>query len=100
MAEHRIYSMSFAKLYPAYVQKAERKQRTRAEVDELTRWLTGYDQAGLEAELASDIDVRGFFDQSPAFNANPATPSETPIVSLEPFRSSQPVALTVTSAWK
>ena len=72
MAEHRIYATSFAKLYPMYVQKAERKQRTRAEVDEVTRWLTGYDQAGLEAQLASDVDVRGFFDQAPEFHPNAA----------------------------
>jgi hypothetical protein len=70
MAEHRIYATSFAKIYPMYVQKAERKQRTRAELDAVIRWLTGYDQAGLDAQLARDVDVRGFFDQAPAFNAN------------------------------
>ena len=48
MAGHRIFTTSFASVYPLYVQKAERKGRTKAEVDEVIHWLTGYDQAGLE----------------------------------------------------
>ena len=48
MAEHRIFTTAFSKVYPLYVQKAERKNRTRDEVDQIIRWLTGYDQAGLE----------------------------------------------------
>lgn len=72
MAEHRIYSTSFARIYPMYVQKAERKQRTKDEVDAVIRWLTGYDRAGLDAQLAADVDLRGFFDQAPAFHPNAA----------------------------
>jgi len=48
MDQHRIFSTPFAKIYPLYVQKAERKQRTKEEVDQVSLWLTGYDQAGLE----------------------------------------------------
>jgi hypothetical protein len=68
MAEHRIYRTSFASVYPHYVAKAERKGRTRAEVDEIIRWLTGYSQAELEAALADDRDFERFFDQAPRLN--------------------------------
>ena len=51
MSKPKIYTMTFAKVYPLYVAKAERKDRTKAEVDEIIRWLTGYDQLGLEARL-------------------------------------------------
>lgn len=65
---HRIFTTSFARIHPAYVAKAERKGRTAAEVDEIIRWLTGYDQAGLRAALADEVDVQTFFDNAPAFN--------------------------------
>ena len=65
---HRIFSTSVASVYPHYVAKAERKGRTRAEVDEILRWLTGYDQSGLESCLADDTDVRAVFDRAPALN--------------------------------
>jgi len=65
---HRIFTTSVASVYPHYVAKAERKGRTRAEVDEIIRWLTGYDQSGLESCLANDTDFRAFFDQAPALN--------------------------------
>jgi hypothetical protein len=65
---HRIFTTSVASVYPHYVAKAERKGRTRAEVDEILRWLTGYDQSGLETSLADDTDFRTFFDQAPALN--------------------------------
>jgi hypothetical protein len=65
---HRIFTTSVASVYPHYVAKAERKGRTRAEVDEILRWLTGYDQSGLETCLADDTDFRTFFDQAPALN--------------------------------
>lgn len=68
MAGHRIYSTSFASVYPHYVAKAERKGRTKAEVDEVVRWLTGYDQAGLEAQIAARTDFEKFCAQSPALN--------------------------------
>lgn len=65
---HRIFTTSVASVYPHYVAKAERKGRTRAEVDEIIRWLTGYDQSGLASCLADDTDFRAFFDQAPALN--------------------------------
>jgi|SRR5690606_18200794 len=68
MAEHRIYRMSFAKVYPLYVQKAERKGRTKAEVDEIIRWLTGYRQKELEAQLAKETDLETFFAKAPGLN--------------------------------
>lgn len=68
MAGHRIFTTSFASIYPHYVAKAERKGRTKAEVDEVIAWLTGYDAAGLERALADDIDVESFYAQAPAFN--------------------------------
>ena len=70
MAEHRIYSMPFASVYPAYVKKAEKKGRTQAEVDEILCWLTGYDAAGLQQQLEMRTDFRGFFDQAPAMHPN------------------------------
>jgi hypothetical protein len=62
---HRIYSTSFASVYPLYVAKAERKGRTKAEVDEIIRWLTGYSQQGLEAVLANGTDFETFFAEAP-----------------------------------
>jgi hypothetical protein len=70
MAEHRIFSTSFASVYPMYVQKAERKGRTRAEVDEVIRWLTGYSEAGLQQQIDNKSDFRAFFEGSPAFHPN------------------------------
>ena len=60
--------MSFAKIYPLYIAKAERKGRTKAEVDEIVRWLTGYDQSGLEARLEEETDFETFIAQSPRLN--------------------------------
>ena len=68
MSAHKIYAMSFTKLYPCYVGKAERKGRTKSEVDEIIHWLTGYDQAALDALLEADVDVQTFFAQSPQLN--------------------------------
>ena len=65
---HRIYKMSFASVYPHYVAKAERKGRTKAEVDEILLWLTGFDQAGLEAEIAAKTDFETFFARAPRLN--------------------------------
>ncbi len=72
MAGHRIFRMSMADVYPAYVAKAERKGRTRAEVDQVVEWLTGYDDAGLEKALADRVDVETFFDGSPRYHPNAA----------------------------
>jgi hypothetical protein len=65
---HKIYKTSFASVYPHYVAKAEKKGRTRAEVDEIIRWLTGYSQKGLDAQLEKRTDFEGFFAQAPAMN--------------------------------
>ena len=65
---HRIYKTSFAAVYPHYVAKAEKKGRTKAEVDEVIRWLTGYSQAGLDAAIADKRDFEAFFAQAPAMN--------------------------------
>lgn len=72
MSEHRIYSMAFAKVYPAYVQKAERKGRTPAEVDRIICWLTGYDEAGLRRQIENGVDFRTFFAEVPAPHPNSA----------------------------
>lgn len=68
MKEHRIYTTPFASVYPLYVAKAERKGRTKAEVDEILRWLTGYSQTRLEAQIAAGFDFRKFFADAPAMN--------------------------------
>ncbi|WP_439518522.1 DUF2200 domain-containing protein [Hydrogenophaga sp.] len=67
---HRVFKMAFAKVYPLYVQKAERKGRTKAEVDQIIRWLTGYDQAGLERQIEQGKDFEAFFAEAPAMNPN------------------------------
>ena len=68
MKKHRIYSMSFASVYPHYVAKAEKKDRTKREVDKIIRWLTGYNQRQLNAQLKKDIDVETFFNKAPKLN--------------------------------
>lgn len=68
MSGHRIFQMAFARVYPMYVQKAERKGRSREEVDAAIRWLTGYTQAGLERQLAREADFTTFFAEAPAMN--------------------------------
>jgi hypothetical protein len=70
MTKHRIFAMPFARVYPAYVQKAERKNRTQREVDRIICWLTGYDEAGLRRQLELNNDVETFFAQAPAFHSN------------------------------
>ena len=65
---HRIYKISFASIYPHYVAKAEKKGRTQAEVDEIIRWLTGYDQKGLEAQLENETNLETFFAEAPKPN--------------------------------
>lgn len=66
----RIVGMKFARVYPLYVQKAERKNRTKEEVDQIICWLTGYDQAGLQEQIEEEHDFATFFAQSPAFHPN------------------------------
>jgi hypothetical protein len=70
MTKHRIYTTSFASVYPHYVAKAERKGRTRAQVDEIILWLTGFSQEALERHIAQGSDFETFFAQAP--NPNPA----------------------------
>jgi hypothetical protein len=66
--KHRIYTTSVASVYPHYVTKAEKKGRTKAEVDEIVRWLTGYGQKELEARLAQRTDFETFFAEAPRMN--------------------------------
>jgi hypothetical protein len=61
----RVYAISFASVYPLYVEKVEKKGRTRAELDEVIRWLTGYGQDGLERQLAKQSDLQTFFAEAP-----------------------------------
>ena len=70
MPKHRIFATKFSGVYPLYVQKAERKNRTKEEVDQIIRWLTGYTQAGLEKQLDKETDIETFFAQAPALNPN------------------------------
>ena len=64
----RIYAMSFASVYPMYVAKAEKKARTKAEVDAAIRWLTGYTQKGLDTQIAKKTTFEGFFAKAPKLN--------------------------------
>jgi hypothetical protein len=70
MTEHRIFSMPFAAVYQAYVNKAVRKGRTKEEVDRVIGWFTGYDPATLLLQLEKKTDFRNFFDQAPAMHPN------------------------------
>lgn len=68
MSKHRIYSMSFASVYPHYITKAKKKGRTKSEVDEIIRWLTTYSQEELEEQLEKQIDFETFFAEAPQLN--------------------------------
>lgn len=68
MTKHRIYTTSFASVYPLYVAKAEKKGRTKAEVDEVVLWLTGYSRKELDAQLKKKTDFETFFAQAPQLN--------------------------------
>jgi hypothetical protein len=70
MARMNLHTMKFSKVYPMYVQKAERKGRTQAEVDELICWLTGYDAGGLKDQLARETDFETFFAEAPRLHPN------------------------------
>jgi hypothetical protein len=72
MPGHRIFAMPFAKVYPLYVQKAERKGRTQAEVDQVIRWLTGYTAAGLKKQIEKETDFETFFAKAPRMHPNAA----------------------------
>jgi hypothetical protein len=70
MPKHRIFTTTFASVYPMYVQKAERKHRTKEEVDHIICWLTGYTQAGLQQQIEWENDFETFFAQAPAIHPN------------------------------
>ena len=68
MTKPRIYTVSFASVYPLYIAKAEKKGRTKKEVDEIIRWLTGYSQKQLETQVAKQTDLETFFEKAPSLN--------------------------------
>ena len=70
MSQHKIYSMSFAKIYPCYVNKIEKKKRTVAELHQVITWLTGYDDEQLQQQLMSGASVEEFFQTAPSLNKN------------------------------
>ncbi|MGE5614507.1 MAG: DUF2200 domain-containing protein [Bacillota bacterium] len=70
MANERVYKMAFSKIYPLLVQKAERKGRAKSEVDTVICWLTGYDEPGLQAQIARNIDYETFLNEAPRINPN------------------------------
>ena len=70
MPRNHIFAMTFARVYPLYVQKAERKNRTKEEVDQIICWLTGYDRAGLLQQIKRENDLETFFAQAPAIHPN------------------------------
>jgi hypothetical protein len=78
MIKHRIYTMSFARVYPEYIAKAEKKGRTKAEVDEIICWLTGYSQEALAAQLEKQTDIETFLMEAP--QPNPARTLITGVV--------------------
>ena len=70
MPGHRIFEMTFASVYPLYVQKAERKDRTKEEVDQIICWLTGYDETGLQRQIEEEKNFETFFAEAPGLNPN------------------------------
>jgi hypothetical protein len=70
MPRNHVFATTFARVYPLYVQKAERKNRTKEEVDQIICWLTGYDQAGLQQQIEQENDFEAFFAQAPAIHPN------------------------------
>ena len=70
MPKHQVFAMKFAKVYPMYVAKAERKNRTKEEVDQIICWLTGYDQTGLRQQIEMENDIETFFAQAPEMHPN------------------------------
>ena len=68
--KHQVFALKFADIYPLYVQKAERKNRTKKEVDQVISWLTGYNQAGLQQQIEQGNDLETFFAEAPGINPN------------------------------
>ncbi len=72
MSTHRIFATKFSSVYPLYVQKAQRKGRSKDEVDRIICWLTGYDEVGLQQQLQQESDIEAFFAQAPAMHPQSA----------------------------
>jgi hypothetical protein len=70
MKNERVYKMKFSKVYPLYIQKAERKGRTKEEVDTIIQWLTGYDEQGLQSQIDKEVDFETFFAEARQMNPN------------------------------
>jgi hypothetical protein len=70
MPKHRIFTTGFFKVYPLYIQKVERKNRTKDEVDQIILWLTGYSQSELVKQIEKEVDFETFFSQAPNINPN------------------------------
>lgn len=70
MEKSRIFKMPFSSIYPLYIQKAEKKGRTKKEVDEIIFWLTGYDEHSLQQQITKETDLETFFKQAPHINPN------------------------------
>ena len=70
MSNERVYKMKFSTVYPLYIQKAERKGRTKTEVDTIIQWLTGYDEQEVQTQLGNDADFETFFAEAPQINPN------------------------------
>jgi len=70
MPKHNIFKTAFAKVYPLYIKKAERKNRAKDEVDQIIFWLTGYDEAGLQQQIKQESDFETFFAKAPHMNPN------------------------------
>ena len=72
MPNHRVFAYKFSKVYPLYIQKAENKNRTKEDVDQLICWLTGYTRAGLQKQIKKESDLETFFAEAPALHPNSA----------------------------
>lgn len=70
MARMNLRALKFSKLYPMYIEKAERKNRTKEEVDQIVCWLTGYSEAGLKQQIEREADLEAFFDRAPRLHPN------------------------------
>lgn len=70
MERERFFAMPFSRIYPLYIQKAERKGRTKEEVNEIIYWLTGYDEHSLQQQIDSEVNLEMFFKQAPCINPN------------------------------
>lgn len=72
MDNQKVFFMSFAKIYPLYIQKAEKKKRTKEEVDEVISWLTGYSKEEIKDQIEKWVDLQTFFEEAPGINPNAA----------------------------